>query len=75
MSSTQQYKDYNKRLKIELRCSEDLAKRQGETIKQLTSEIRRLRQTIVDTTGKLTSVKIALDKSKRWYQIILKIKS
>ena len=71
MSSKAQYKDYSKRLKGQLAEANEIIRKLTNRNKQLDSSNKGLKynnQQLAEENRKLSK---ALEKSKRWYQILI----
>ena len=72
MSSNQQYKDYNKRLKTKIRNLESDSKYKIAVINKLSYSCNDAITKLEITGEEIIKLKRQLKQSKRWYQIILK---
>lgn len=73
MSSKAQLQNYNKRLHNELNHKESIIKNMLLTINNDTRLIKNRDKSILELEDKVRILNQALKKSKRWYQIIIRL--
>ena len=73
MSSKAQLNDYNKRLRTELSRKEAIIKNMTLSFAANERIIKNLNERIKELNVEINKLKSALKKSKRWYQIIIRI--
>jgi len=73
MSSKSQLTDYNKRLRSELSRKEDIINNLSIWISHYKTTINSLNKRVAESNIEIRKLNSALKKSKRWYQIIIRI--
>jgi len=73
MSSKAQLTDYNKRLRSELSRKEAIINNMLISLSQDKTTINSLNKRVAESNIEIRKLNSALKKSKRWYQIIIRI--